>query len=287
MNTSYAAGFRDQLRSPEMLAIAPYWRYVHSDSVVHPRPEHLAWDGLTLPYDDPFWDTHSPPNGWGCQCRITPVTADEYVQSEYTAPPEGWDAIDPETGAPPGIDPGWDYAPGAGADDELRSFVQDKLIDYPPAIERALTLDVNRYIDAQTPAPEFVRRAQEDRQMKDVLWLGFVEDVPRVAQETGIAARGYTVLLPADGARHVELAHGADAGNQRPPRPEDYGRLMDVLNQADTLTPSGTTGPNGERRMLASKLIDGELYQTVFEARASKKNRALALVSLWIKLSGQ
>ncbi|MEH0069157.1 hypothetical protein V6L77_00670 [Pannonibacter sp. Pt2-lr] len=35
-----------------------------------PRPDHLAWDGLCLAADDPWWDTHYPPNGWGRGCRV-------------------------------------------------------------------------------------------------------------------------------------------------------------------------------------------------------------------------
>ena len=30
------------------------------------RPQHLEWDGLVLPVDHPFWQTHGSPNelGW-------------------------------------------------------------------------------------------------------------------------------------------------------------------------------------------------------------------------------
>lgn len=60
LNTSYAAGRYAQLQA------APYWQYVHADWVTHPRHQHLAWNGLVLARDDPFWHTHFPPNGWGC-----------------------------------------------------------------------------------------------------------------------------------------------------------------------------------------------------------------------------
>lgn len=67
--TAYAAGRRAQLLDPELLARRPYWKYVHNDGVAHPRPHHKLWGdmGLTLRYDDPFWNTHYPPNGWGCK----------------------------------------------------------------------------------------------------------------------------------------------------------------------------------------------------------------------------
>lgn len=139
INTSYAAGRRAQLLSPGLLAVRPFWRYVHNDSVLHPRREHLAWNGTTLPYDHEFWRTHYGPNGWGCQCRVVAVRAPG--PNAKTEPPEGWDTIDPKTGAPPGIDSGWAYAPGESNDD-LVQMVQDKLVTYPPAIAGALSADL-------------------------------------------------------------------------------------------------------------------------------------------------
>jgi uncharacterized protein with gpF-like domain len=65
IRTSYQAGRYAQLMDPDLLASSPYWQYLHSDSVVTPRPDHLAWHGLVLRYDDPWWQTHFPPNGWG------------------------------------------------------------------------------------------------------------------------------------------------------------------------------------------------------------------------------
>lgn len=32
------------------------------------RPEHAAWDGIVKPVNDPFWDSHNPPNGYRCRC---------------------------------------------------------------------------------------------------------------------------------------------------------------------------------------------------------------------------
>jgi len=115
MSTSYAAGRYRQMSEPGMLKVHPFWRYVHADSVAHPRAEHLAWHGLTLPAEHAFWKTHFAPNGWGCQCRITSVSRAEGLRSAKAGlgdPPEGWDRIDPKTGAQVGIDKGFDYTPG-------------------------------------------------------------------------------------------------------------------------------------------------------------------------------
>jgi hypothetical protein len=127
MATSYAAGRWRQLNDPELLQSRPFWKYVHSDGVLHPRPWHLAWNGLTLPASHPFWKTHFAPNGWGCCCEIHPVRAP--APGAATAPPDGWDVADPETGEPVGIDAGFGYAPGANADTPLQALVDRKLIN--------------------------------------------------------------------------------------------------------------------------------------------------------------
>ena len=43
---------------------------------IHHRVDHVALDGIVLPKDDPFWDTHWPPNGWGCKCYTRFITKD-------------------------------------------------------------------------------------------------------------------------------------------------------------------------------------------------------------------
>ena len=42
----------------------PFLLYRLGPSEKH-RPEHVAWAGTLLPVDDPWWDAHYPPNGWG------------------------------------------------------------------------------------------------------------------------------------------------------------------------------------------------------------------------------
>lgn len=144
MATSYAAGRYKQMTDPGYLRLRPLWRYVHCDSVMHPRPLHLAWNGLVLRYDHAFWSEHYPPNGWGCQCRVDPVRGPR--PGDHTDPPEGWDEIDPKTGAQLGLDKGFDYTPGASVDTSLADMVKAKLITYPPAIAEALAADVGDLI---------------------------------------------------------------------------------------------------------------------------------------------
>jgi len=61
----------------------PYLLYRVGPSVHH-RKEHLAWDGLILPKDDPWWNTHFPPNGWGCKCWTQALTKERKEQLEKT-----------------------------------------------------------------------------------------------------------------------------------------------------------------------------------------------------------
>ena len=48
------------------------------------RKEHLAWNGLILPKDDPWWNSHFPPNGWGCKCWTMAVSEDRKTRLEET-----------------------------------------------------------------------------------------------------------------------------------------------------------------------------------------------------------
>jgi hypothetical protein len=121
LRSAYAAGDYEQRTEPEVLEAFPYWRYRHSGAR-DPRPEHKAWDGLVLRADDPWWQTHHPPNGWGCGCWVEPLTAAELGRlgkpGPDSAPPivtRVW--TDRASGrterVPVGIDPGWDYNVGA------------------------------------------------------------------------------------------------------------------------------------------------------------------------------
>lgn len=277
MQQSYNAGRWAQLNHPDLVKVAPYLTYRHRDQR-NPRRQHQAWNGLTLPRSHPFWQTHSPQNGWGCKCYLVASTEDEFKAA--TNHGRGVDAA-PAKGDLTGIDKGFDYNPGANVNVPLRQMVQDKLITYPPAMSKSLSRELNRYIDAETPVPEFVRQVMADKSQTHALWLGFVEDAAVVSPAAKQDVTGYFITLPADAPRHVEYSHGRDGGSQRPAGPEDYQQITNVLNSADVLR---TGEPNNSLdTLVATKEINGEVFRAVFQVRPGKKNRALSLLSLVIK----
>ena len=131
VQTAYMAGrFK---RYAENAIDRPYWRYV---AILdgRTRPAHAALHGKVWRHDDPIWKVIWPPNGWGCRCRVTALTAEQF---EALGVPleDGRDAVvDTEvvlnkagdTATVQGVryrdaagkamvfrpDPGWDYNPG-------------------------------------------------------------------------------------------------------------------------------------------------------------------------------
>lgn len=115
LRTSYMAGRYKQMTDPDVIAYRPFWRYRHGDSQ-RPRPQHLAWHGLVLAHDDGFWSSHYPPNGWGCKCSVEALSGRDMDRLGKSGPDQAPPmVIDPKTGAPVGIDKGWDYNVGEAA----------------------------------------------------------------------------------------------------------------------------------------------------------------------------
>ena len=81
LRVSHAAGRYQQLTDSPNLR---YWMWRHSELAREPRAQHLAWDGMVLPADHPFWKQHYPPQippHWGCRCRVVGVETPEDAQA--------------------------------------------------------------------------------------------------------------------------------------------------------------------------------------------------------------
>jgi uncharacterized protein with gpF-like domain len=130
-----AGRFQEQLANVDD---RPYWQYVAIlDGKT--RPSHRAMNGKVFRYDDPFWGSFYPPNGWGCRCRVRTLSgADVQTMGIKVLSSEGalgrtmrrvsektgemrevatYRAVDPVTKKEITVSPdvGWSYNPGAAA----------------------------------------------------------------------------------------------------------------------------------------------------------------------------
>jgi hypothetical protein len=144
IQASYNAGRYAQLSDPELIKNYPYWKYIHNDTVSHPRPLHQSWSGTVLKYDDPWWKAHFTPNGYGCRCRIASAGNDEY--KGHPAPDDGtYEKVD-RNGVihtlPKGVDYGFDYAPGKSNLEKIVGFQQQKDESLPWQLARSNVKDL-------------------------------------------------------------------------------------------------------------------------------------------------
>lgn len=115
MRTARAAGQWERIQRSKKTN--PFLIYQLGPSREH-RIEHSNWSGLVLSADDSWWETHYPPNGWGCKCHVRQMSKSEAEAAGIDqAPPiirEPWE--NKRTGAiemvPKGLDPGWDTNAG-------------------------------------------------------------------------------------------------------------------------------------------------------------------------------
>ncbi len=118
LRMAYATGRWDRIQ--RVKSRMPYLRYtaVMDDRT---RPEHASWHGTILPVDDPWWETHAPPNGWNCRCRLIQLSATQMRRAGWKVserpPVKMRDWPNKRTGervaVPEGIDAGFAYNPGS------------------------------------------------------------------------------------------------------------------------------------------------------------------------------
>lgn len=131
LRTSYSEGKWQRIQANK--GAFPYLMYSGGHSA-HPRPLHLAWNGLVLPADDPFWQAHYPVKAWRCKCYVIQMNSRMLARqglSVGSAPKvESYTYINKRTGEvqkiPAGVDPAFHYAPG-GRQGALNSYLASTL----------------------------------------------------------------------------------------------------------------------------------------------------------------
>lgn len=154
LSTAYAAG-----RWASVVEHHDTFPYLMYDAVndERTRAQHLAWDNTVLRWDDPWWQTHYPPNGWNCRCSTIKLTEADLAHMGRGGPDSApavkyRDWRNPRSGeveqVPLGIDPGWDYHPGRAAVTHLAQTFTDKAGSLPASIgATAFRLLSTRLID--------------------------------------------------------------------------------------------------------------------------------------------
>lgn len=231
-------------------ASRPYLLYVRS-TAERKRPEHLAWAGTIKPVDDSWWDTHFPPNGWGCKCstqqldqedRDAYLTRDGYSED---APDFGEaDYVNRRTGevtrVPRGIDPGWQTNPGKARGRTLVTQLSDTLAEAGP--DRAQQTIAKLW---RGDWPKALAKIDEPLQLP-------VAASPRVAEVFGDSQTATPIVTPivtvANDLVAADIAAGklADAGR--------YAIVQQILDAGRLLAGAR----DGLRRIRA--LIDGRSW---------------------------
>jgi len=284
MSTAFSAGRYRRMTTPEALRMFPYWRYRHH-ACQHPRVQHEAWDGMILRADDPWWDTHFPPNGWRCHCTVEVVSEPMLARNGWVVSDSpvvqtrAW--VNPHTGVveqvPVGIDPGFAYNPGKAwaSNEALRSstaqsrFRADDAGPARPAPSVAPRQDTtgqsapHPMAPPAPPAPEIAQPRplpDETRKRAQAEAARIQHRTPRGSVEVGtmqpeavtaLGARTPHVLLSADtmekqAHRHPEL--GAD----------EYARLPDILGAPHIIA------QDGDRRVVFFRR-DGRDYRAAIK----------------------
>lgn len=167
VRTASAAG--DWARFQETKSTRPYLWYV---SVLdeRTRPEHAAWHDTVLPIDDPWWETHFPPNDWGCRCIAQSVSDTDLERyglkiSDKPPPTKAKPYVNPRTGesseVPEGIAPPFAYNPGkASIEGNAARIFLEKAIPLPAEVTAEITrVSADVAIDAL--APDFEKWSQD------------------------------------------------------------------------------------------------------------------------------
>ncbi len=73
---AFALGKRESQFANEAVVLLEYSAVMDSRT----RPDHAALDGLRLPKDDPFWNSHYPPWDFNCRCVVISVFPEDELE---------------------------------------------------------------------------------------------------------------------------------------------------------------------------------------------------------------
>ena len=234
-----AAGRWQQIqRSKQSL---PYLLYQLGPSKKH-REQHAAWNGILLPVDDSFWQTHYPINGWNCKCWVRQISKHEYEQlasdsSYQTDAPEisYQDWVNKRTGeverVPKGISPGFDTNAGLLRQVSLDKALLDKV--YPnDAFVQSVILSQIRQVEYSKWVDDVLKAGQSANLMTSVGILGAIERqwlaVKNIVPQTALIALEDRVLVGKKAQRHTQMGNELTADEWKA-MPENLAKPEAIL----------------------------------------------------------
>lgn len=137
----------------------PYWRYVTMDDDAV-RPAHAKMHGVIFRHDNPFWQTHFPPNGYNCRCEVEAL-------DDFDIEAQGLTVETDPTPYTDCVDEGWDYN---GGDVELAQHaIKQKAEKFPEKLYEQLELDFEdefKRLKEQKEARDREKLAQQSKEEK-------------------------------------------------------------------------------------------------------------------------
>ncbi len=294
-NTRQAAAAGQWERIQRSKRSHPYLRYItkRDDRV---RPAHARWDDVTLPVDDPFWQTHFPPNGWRCRCRAISVSERDYEAGKTPGgAPMVKDAPEPVmqefvnkrtcdvTQIPAGIDPGFGYNPGAARRKELDAMVTAKTRQVAPQLARAALLEG---LTLESAAATYAETARLKKQIKrPALALApLVDEATNQMNELGLEPGAKLLGLDHDGVLHTFKNHGGNAEFKRgqvPITSADVAAFPAIFNAAVLAKGVPPEAADGTP-LVSGEAVFGEFRYSFI---AKVRRGLITLYSLWKRIA--
>lgn len=241
----------------------PYLMYRIGASVRH-REQHLKWNNLILPKDDPLWNSIFPPNGYGCKCYTVAVTESRKRRYEQ----DGVPAYNPDTRKtvripaqtaapkpnyrnyfnerkgtleriPQGITPGfnWNQGQTGRTVPVLQECLKKAQKEMPQAVDSVIKALQNSTI-YRDQLSDFVDQAYANKAVgrvnnKNTAPVGFLDrKLTDFLRTQGIDTDGRNIIVLEQSlvTNDKYLVRHAKAGNA--PTPQDWKNLMDYLADA-------------------------------------------------------
>lgn len=261
LRSAYQKGQYDRTMESDL---HPYLMYRIGASVHH-REQHLRWNNLIRPKDDPIWNSIFPPNGYGCKCYTVAVTQarkEKYerdgvpaynpdtqktvrIPVQTTAPkPNYKNYFNERKGTleriPEGIMPGfnWNQGQTGRTIPVLQECIKKAQNEMPEAVDSVIKTLQNSTI-YRDQLSDFVDEAYKNKAAKRInnkntTPVGFLDKkLTDFLRTEGIEASGRSIIVLEQSliTNDKFLLRHAKVGNA--PTEQDWKNLMDYLADAD------------------------------------------------------